>query len=180
MSKEDFGLSQIAFLQRGVFTKEECDKMISEAQVTGSKKPLPSAQYFPNQVRRTIEKENWAQQIDERIGENVPSTIEAGGVTYKYKKVRPTFTYVHYTDGGSICAHIDCHDGDCDALYITALLYLNDDYKGGETYFEKSNQEVQKESGAVLCFDGNGILHGCRSVCGEKHILLTGLTYVKE
>ncbi|PNH00268.1 putative prolyl 4-hydroxylase [Tetrabaena socialis] len=96
---------------------------------------------------------------------------------------------VHYPEGGFFNPHYDCCDGgpqECsrmDALggprHITVIIYLNDDYEGGETAFPKLGITVRPETGKAAIFwstDKNSILvpqsfHGGNPVTnGEKWI----------
>lgn len=79
------------------------------------------------------------------------------------------FTY--YTPGSYLKAHRDDYNGGTNTLY-TAVLYLNDDYTGGELEFPESNLKFKPTSGSVVSLDNqelhqvNTILEGKRYIIG--------------
>ena len=79
------------------------------------------------------------------------------------------FTY--YTPGSFLKAHRDNYNADTNTLY-TAVLYLNDDYTGGELEFPESNLKYKPKSGSVVVIDNhelhqvNTILEGKRYIIG--------------
>lgn len=56
-----------------------------------------------------------------------------------------------------------------------AILYLNDDYVGGELYFTQHNIEIAPKAGTLVIFNPNSEnLHGVKMVtCGSRYTLLT-------
>lgn len=79
------------------------------------------------------------------------------------------FTY--YTPGSYLKAHRDDYNGGTNTLY-TAVLYLNDDYTGGELEFPESNLKYRPKAGCVIIIDNhelhqvNTILEGKRYIIG--------------
>jgi prolyl 4-hydroxylase len=85
---------------------------------------------------------------------------------------------VKYEAGGFFNAHFDACNGDpkfCERLNkgsgprrITLLIYLNDDFEGGETFFPNLNYTAQPKKGKAVMFYGTddndklleGSLHG--------------------
>lgn len=97
---------------------------------------------------------------------------------------------VKYNKGGFFNPHYDACQGDenfCKRMnisgprYITVLIYLNDDYEGGETVFPKINKVVKPEKGKAIVFyntdknsghvlqkslhGGNPVLSGNKWIC---------------
>lgn len=57
-----------------------------------------------------------------------------------------------------------------DVFPLATLLYLNDDYDGGELYFPNQNFEIKPESGSLLVFNGGGEnLHGVKQTHGDSY-----------
>lgn len=55
--------------------------------------------------------------------------------------------------------------------HYSAILMLNDDYEGGELYFEHHGVEIRLEAGDLIMFRGNAAnLHGVREVTAGKRI----------
>ena len=59
---------------------------------------------------------------------------------------------LRYQPGQQYRAHYDFQIGATNQRVLTALLYLNDDYRGGETAFIKSGLKVKASKGDVLLF----------------------------
>jgi len=50
---------------------------------------------------------------------------------------------------------------------IATLLYINDDYDGGEIYFPELDISIKPESGDLICFPDNpGFTHGVKEISG--------------
>jgi hypothetical protein len=64
----------------------------------------------------------------------------------------------------------------------SSVLYLNDDFTGGETYFCNYNFEVKPESGTVILFSsGKDHIHGVNEVLsGERYTMSTWYTEDKN
>ncbi|MDQ0417424.1 prolyl 4-hydroxylase [Croceifilum oryzae] len=68
-----------------------------------------------------------------------------------------------YGVGGKFEPHIDCYDTNSEGgnyffsiagqRICTAILYLNDTLKGGETYFPDLNLDIKPKTGNLLIFD---------------------------
>ena len=87
-----------------------------------------------------------------------------------------SFSYVQYEVGGYICSHRDKYIDNI--VSYTMMIYLNNDYIGGETYAEINGKRVyvNKSKNNILLFSGSTIKHGCRKVrSGCKKILLCKL-----
>lgn len=66
-----------------------------------------------------------------------------------------------YIHGASAPPHAD-------VFPLATLLYLNDDYEGGELYFPNQNFEIKPTAKSLLVFKGGGeYLHGVRQVKGN-------------
>ncbi len=71
---------------------------------------------------------------------------------------------VIWNEGKSMEPHDDiCGDGFPERQY-TAIIYLNDDYVGGELVIPANNQKIKPKKGMVVFFEGGRILHGVNEV----------------
>lgn len=75
-----------------------------------------------------------------KIGDDNPRIKSAGYVVGKY-----------YPDK-SRGSHIDCPYDDKEHSYV---LYINDDYEGGELHFEKLDVVIKPEAGSIIMFKSN-------------------------
>ena len=84
------------------------------------------------------------------------------------------------TEGEYFGIHTDApfvaHDGSA-ITKLSLVLYLNDDYAGGETVFPELSLEVKPESGKVLLFPPN-LCHMSKPIsCGVKYIVRSEVLY---
>lgn len=176
----------------GVMNSDECDDLRRKIPImlgSNLKVPISNSEeqskvnkFMPCQVRGLFVDEELARKIQERLVDQIEHHIEIGSQKYRFVGVRPSFTFVHYSNDGSLCSHTDKIEKiEANTIGITLLIYLNDDYDGGETYFDDAGAKisVDKETGAVLCFLGTSLRHGSNTVVGEKDILITALVYEK-
>lgn len=57
-----------------------------------------------------------------------------------------------YTDSGHLPAH---HDHGVSSRVLSVVMYLNDDYDGGEIEFRQSNVKIKPEAGSIIFFPSN-------------------------
>ena len=81
-------------------------------------------------------------------------------------------------DGVELKAHTDQYT-DPSIRYAT-IIYINDDYNGGEIFFTNKNLELKPKPGSLLIFPGNDEFnHGVRHVqSGPIRYVLVG--FIKE
>jgi hypothetical protein len=87
------------------------------------------------------------------------------------------FTY--YTPGSYLEAHRDDYNAETNTLY-TAVLYLNDNYTGGELEFPESNLKYKPKTGCVVVID-NHELHKVNTILeGKRYIIGFGFVNKSE
>jgi prolyl 4-hydroxylase len=139
-----------AVLHPGAFTAEECDFLIATAEPTLG--PSRVADGAGKEVLSTIRTSDdtsifWMREdpathaLNRRI-----AAISGTGP----EQAEPLLV-LRYRPGQEYRPHIDW-DGGENGRVITALLYLNDGYEGGETLFVKTGLKVKGEKGDVLVF----------------------------
>lgn len=106
------------------------------------------------------------------VAETVHSMQDAA-VRYTNKPMRLAKVILHrYGPGASGPEHSDVYP-------LATLLYLNDDYEGGEIYFS-SGLELKPAQGSMLVFDGGGVnRHGVRQNTGSvaRYVLVAFWEY---
>ncbi len=60
---------------------------------------------------------------------------------------------------------------------FTLLVYLNDNYRGGETKFRQDKLEVHPQRGSALLFEHHLWHQGAELIEGTKYILRTDVVY---
>ena len=172
---------------------EECDKIIEMSK----SKLVPSLVYTGNKDLFITEnrKSNqcWLDESTSKIPEDIiflkKISDKIKDYTNTHNKYHEQFQVVNYGHGGFFIPHHDACDGNisyCERMnknngprYITLMIYLNDNFEGGETIFPSINKKIKPEKGKAVIFrnvnaKGNIIkqsLHGGEPVkSGEKWI----------
>ena len=87
--------------------------------------------------------------------------------------------YVKYYDDGYIAEHKDLYKNN--SILLTLIIYLNDNYQQGETYFYNPKTKcclpIIVKKGKGIIFPGGEITHGCYKVKGIKKILIASLLF---
>lgn len=81
-------------------------------------------------------------------------------VTAPKKAVIDWIQIVRWPEGSKQDLHFDTKS---DNTVLTSVCYLNDDFEGGETYFEDGTQFAPR-TGRVVFFDGNYHKHGVKQI----------------
>jgi predicted 2-oxoglutarate/Fe(II)-dependent dioxygenase YbiX len=69
--------------------------------------------------------------------------------------------------------HIDGTDNGFSFRDISSLIYINNDYEGGEIYFPKQNIEIKPDSGDLVCFPGDKeYMHGVKEITNGKRFTI--------
>jgi prolyl 4-hydroxylase len=151
-------------------THDECDTLIKIA----STQLTPSKVYNENSddvmTDHRISDQCWLSDTDHNIVNKI-STITSN-ICNKPKENQELLQVVKYSTGGFFNPHYDTCMGDdpdyCKRMngkagprYGTLIVYLNDDFTGGETIFPNINKTVKPEKGKAVFFyttDTNGNL----------------------
>jgi len=82
------------------------------------------------------------------------------------------YVYRHYGKSDHYNWHVDRSQNDTQ-LVVSFLLYLNDNFGGGNTLFLNDNLKIKPKNGSVLMFPcGPYFLHKSTKITyGEKHVL---------
>jgi prolyl 4-hydroxylase len=64
--------------------------------------------------------------------------------------------------------------------FLTVIIYLNDDFSGGETEFPQQQQKISPKQGAVLLFQHMLLHAGLHITQGVKYLLRTDVMYTSK
>lgn len=142
-------------------TKEECDAIIrlSTSRLFDSAVFTREGDTKDDTVR--ISKQCWLTDSDDLIVKNISGRIAAR--TNTAMDLQEQLQVVKYDPNGFYKPHFDACDSSrddyCERMnrgmgprYITFLIYLNDDFDGGETYFPNIDKKVIPEMGKGVIF----------------------------
>lgn len=114
-----------------------------------------------------------AEEIVQKLSsivDSVDSSLETSGLK----------TFQRMQEGVQLKAHTDQHT-DPSIRYAT-IIYLNDDYNGGELFFSNKDLELKPKPGSLVIFPGTDEFnHGVRHVtAGPIRYVLVGFIKVKN
>jgi predicted 2-oxoglutarate/Fe(II)-dependent dioxygenase YbiX len=118
---------------------------------------------------------DFAQDV-EHIKDSVKKIIEKD---YKVLCLESEIHFLHYKDGAQYKSHIDgqyIEDGTAKRGVdrdITAVVYLNDDYNGGEIFFDFFDVSYKPNRGDVLIYPTTfQYKHGVSEVKGDRYAIV--------
>jgi prolyl 4-hydroxylase len=141
-------------------SKEECLKIkeISSGRLDKSRVYTSNNDIEDNTVR--ISKQCWLKDLDDPILAVISERVAK--ITRTDLKSQEEFQVVKYDQGGFYKPHYDAcnkETDDCVRLnkglgprYITVIMYLNDDFEGGETHFPNIKTSIKPEIGKAAIF----------------------------
>jgi prolyl 4-hydroxylase len=180
-------------------SKDECLKIreISKNRLSKSRVYTSNNDIEDKNVR--ISEQCWLKDLDDPLLSIISERVER--ITGTSKNSQEELQVVKYGEGGFYKPHYDaCNKAtdDCARLnkglgprYITLIMYLNDEFDGGETFFPRIQTSIKPEMGKAAIFynvDREGeilpkSLHGGLDVrngekwIANKWIRLTELAY---
>ncbi len=117
----------------------------------------------------------------EELRETIKYGIIAELVKYAGLKNEPkiyNLSCVEWAEGHSMDPHRDDADGRYPERQWAAVIYLNEDYEGGESYWPGLNFEMQPSRGDLFLFRGDRLDHGVREV--TKGMRRTCICWLEE
>jgi hypothetical protein len=148
---------------QNILTSEECDVVIQCAKKSGLTKSSLLFQsntkiYTSNNTDNRISSETWLENTYHPILKKI-SEINTN-LTGLPENIQEDLVVVKYNTGGKFNAHYDASDTYNGQRYTTLIIYLNDDFEGGETVFTKIDKTIKPKK-------GNGILFYNTDVSGK-------------
>ncbi|PNH12528.1 putative prolyl 4-hydroxylase [Tetrabaena socialis] len=172
----------------GFLTPKECKELIEVAQRAGlSKSEIYGADTDTVDNSSRLSYTVWLKTSAHPVVSKISKLTEA--ISGLPEENQEELQVVHYPEGGFFNPHFDCCDGgpkECNRMnsmggprHMTIIIYLNDEYTGGETAFPNLNLSIRPEVGKAGIFwstdKDNGVVqqsfHGGNPVRGgEKWI----------
>lgn len=164
----------------GFLSEEECNVLISRSEETGYADALIQTDNGPKRVEEVRNNERllftdfelatslWKIAKDyapARLGNSVAVGLNE---LFRFYKYAPGQAFKKHRDQSFI-------RNESEASYYTLLIYLNDDYTGGETVFNL--HEIQPQKGIALLFLHDLEHEGKCIHTGVKYVLRTDIMY---
>ena len=174
-------------LINNVFSDEECNNLIIHSENIGfvqasSYTDKYKKEHYFLEIRKSlrciIDSIDFAKIIYKRIAHIIPNNYK----DMEFSEINPRFRFLKYTSGDHFAKHTDEHykNDKNEISLITVLIYLNNDYEGGNTKFLFDNSteiSITPKIGLICLMDQN-ILHEVPTLInGVKYIIRTELMY---
>jgi prolyl 4-hydroxylase len=189
---------QQIFTINNFFSNSECTQFIKYGKEMGFKEATVDTQLKRTNIDKLTDNTKIRKDIrnnDRLIFDNnkLANTIYAKLISLNFKEfipdsncfsaVNPRFKIYRYSEGQQFNRHVDgvfIHNNE-ESRY-TMLIYLNDDFKGGETEFYgqsiyDKNITVIPKTGSALIFSHNCKHAGLPVLMGNKYVLRTDLMF---
>ena len=164
----------LVFMQDDFLDAENCDALIADYKKSNTHE---GSQALTNKDKRGEGFSRFAQfyNVHYKNTEFEKNNILSSPIVEKLQ------TYASYLRNGELdwChvvkwdkgAHMNPHlDTAKEDTVLTSLVYLNDDYRGGETYF-MDGTVFEPKKGRALFFDGKYFVHGVNKTKGIRYVL---------
>ena len=162
------------------WTAERCEEFIRMSEAMGyeeatveTEKGHKRIEEVRNNQRILRKDEALAQEIWEQVKDAVPSPLGnsiAVGINelFRFYKYDPGQEFKRHRDGSYIRS-------ESEASYFTLMIYLNEDFSGGETTF--NTVTIRPKTGTCLLFLHDLEHEGSALISGTKYVLRTDIMY---
>ena len=184
----DSNESELIFVFPGAISPEECRALIDLSEAIGYNPAFIAGtldgpfgfnvRNGRNNSRTAIDDFTLADALWRRVARRVPAVVAGRCVIGLNERLR----FYRYDAGQDFGLHTDgCYVRDNgEQSLLTIMVYLNDDYAGGETCFLQSDRLITPSTGTALLFT-HALWHEGRTVTkGRKYILRTDVMYRPE
>lgn len=164
----------------GFLSPEECEQYMQfseaqqyEAATVETEKGSIRVEEVRNNDRVLYTNEKWAAELWQRIKPIAPASI-GNSIAIGLNEL---FRFYRYHPGQQFKRHIDNSfiRNETEASYYTLLIYLNDNFAGGETTIGKLS--IKPKQGSALIFLHNLEHEGTALIAGIKYVLRTDIMY---
>ena len=175
-------MSRFKHIVEKFLTPEECKGFIDFSEKQGYQESLIRSKdgEVMNKDIRDNDRVIWdnpqvAAQLWELVKDMMPADIEG----YEPIGLNERLRFYRYRDGQQFKPHVDgpYKKSETEKSKITLLLYLNEDFEGGNTTLVLEGEEIEPKEGMLFLFE-HKIMHCGRPVTkGTKYVLRTDVMY---
>ncbi len=166
-------------------SSEECQSLIDLSEEVGFRPAIINGQFNgprgftvrngQSKHRAALEDIPLANTLWQRLARHIPAALDGKRVIGLNERLR----FYRYDEAEHFSAHTDGYyvrDNGEQSL-LTLMIYLNSDYRGGETVFSDLETVVTPQTGTVLLFDHRLWHEGLPIQSGRKYVLRTDVMY---
>lgn len=145
----------------------------AEVNIQGNAKMLKNIR---NNYRLLYQDESLAKKYWSDLEQFCPKILES----YQAIGLNEQFRFYKYESNQRFKRHIDGRfkRNEQEESRITFMIYLNDDFEGGETKFDEIT--IQPQTGNALCFIHEQKHEGAPVIKGTKYVLRSDVMYSKN
>lgn len=185
MHREQLDADRI-FLIHGLLSPQECDRLIALSESTTYEPALISTDVGDvrdEQVRDNARLIRADLLLAADLWAKIESFIPAGRHGWQATGLSERFRFYRYDEGQKFARHYDGYIETPDGAtsHLTFLVYLNDDFDGGETRFYPFHLDepitVRPELGTAVVFVHRQLHEGMPVLRGRKYVLRTDVMY---
>lgn len=176
-------VNQHVYIVRDFFSADECDHYIQKAQKVGFSSAPINTPFGPkivsdvrNNTRVIIDDHQIAADLWARIDDFRPPNTR----NWRACGINERFRFYHYHNGQQFDWHYDGYfeRANGERSFWTFIVYLNDDFDGGQTTIE--NTDIQPEKGMALFFVHRLLHKGQPVTDGEKFVMRTDIMFRQD
>jgi len=169
------------FCVDGVLSAPECEQLVGTTEATGYESaPITTPWGFQmrpeirNNTRVMVDDHDRAAWLWERLDRFIPGKI----LRLRAVGLNERFRYYRYYPGQYFEWHRDgaYRRSDHEVSMLTLMVYLNDDFEGGQTEFEHA-EPVRPQRGRALVFEHGFCHRGAPVEVGTKYVMRTDVMY---
>jgi predicted 2-oxoglutarate/Fe(II)-dependent dioxygenase YbiX len=188
MTKESLDGDYI-FVIRSFLTPQDCADFITRSEQAGYEEAtITTAAGFVmdkdvrDNARLIFDDTDLAARLWQRAEPFLPRCLR----NWQAVGFNERFRFYRYDSGQKFAPHWDgsFHRDNGEHSLLTFMVYLNDDFTGGETKFYLANGmprlEVKPERGMALVFVHRQLHEGAPVACGRKYVLRTDVMYARS
>ncbi|MDH7444316.1 2OG-Fe(II) oxygenase [Aquimarina sp. 2201CG14-23] len=169
------------FLIEEFLSKEMCDHFIEKGEQVSfeeAKVSIDGRQVMVKGVRNNQRIMFKDQLLADKIWKQLEPYVEQDFEVYKAHGLNEMFRIYKYEEGQRFKMHRDgsYKRNEKECSFFSFLIYLNDDFEGGETYFEEG-VTIMPKLGEALLFHHPLRHEGKPIVSGTKYVLRTDIMY---
>lgn len=180
-----------------VFSHEECQQFIALSHQSDYSIAAISINRYQAEVRTEVRNNQrvivddvaFASQIFQRVKAHLPEQLNG----WDLLGLNERFRFYLYEAGQTFKPHYDAsyEVNDWHSSQLTLLVYLSEDYEGGETIFytdsgmrkpcvETRSACIHPQVGQILIFEHQQLHEGAPVLSGKKYVLRTDVMYVHQ
>lgn len=184
--KKELLQSESVFLIHDFLSAQECKEFIARGEAAGFDAAPVTTFEGPrmltdirNNSRVIVEDAELAAKIFDRARQFLPAQIRP---FWNLSGFNERWRYYRYDSGERFAPHYDgaFRRSDNERSQLTFMLYLNDDFTGGETrFYDEPAVDVRPVRGQALVFVHRKLHEGAAITTGRKYVLRTDVMYLK-